>query len=243
MKISRYFTLKNFESLLVNKTLHFATLSNFFDKNEGLLNSAPTIKYLEEAQKRTYVHQNIWQQFNLEKVKTHHEANRADRKKIFASCWSELIQESHIHWNAFGESGKGVFVRSSVDKVQPSFDLEHLSDTTEEGVTSIRHSKVNYRSSNTLDLTWSNDIAFSKSDIFRAEEEVRFAIDLRDSNNRANSFLKTDTGILVGLKNLDFIDLVTIGYDYSPAEKLDIKNRFISFGLVADKIIFSDINV
>lgn len=135
--IVKYLDLSKFLSLLQRRSLFFCRLDKLEDPFEGTTakpNFEDRIAYEEHLRDTFYKTQFTNDQL-MAIVQSHYTAEERFKRLTCINCWNKEDDESVALWKIYSDFGKGIMIRSTIDKIEMS-----LSKATEE----IRLSEINY---------------------------------------------------------------------------------------------------
>ena len=170
--VLRYLTLEKFQSLLELQAVWFSRLGALQDEFEGTIPNGARAKLLAlskdpEAEKRLGSHL-LTHMLNV----ASNGSSAPARIGVIVTCWFLGHNESEKMWREYGQGGKGVAIRSTVNRLCGSFhitgDYVKISAVGRVQYVNFEAHQMDFRDANHV-----NRVALIKDKSFEHEQEVR----------------------------------------------------------------------
>lgn len=223
----RYYTSTQLISIFQNRGLYFNRADNFSDPFEGVPHlDALTEQYIQSSVREKTIQRLIDEEiaevdddYNPPPPKDQVlDFINAIRRRSFLNCWHHNTAESITMWNSYVQSGDGVLIRSTYEKLKSALDihgdftyymgkvgyLPWLEEGTDEHFT--EREKINFYSH-----------FMNKQEEYKAESEFRIVANL-DPRELKNS----ESGFFMPSELDEIIDEVRISPDAPPWCSVDL---------------------
>ena len=139
------------------------------------------------------------------------------------SCWSINGEDRFMRWKTYDHGGIEVFLETSVSKLLNSLSCEDYE---------VFVSKVNYDRRNLFQPE--HAVLFCKENGYKDEEELRFCFIEKDIPEK-------ESGLRIPIKNIDFIDSVTIASLHNRSDAIGVFNILNEIAAIRGKVRLSSI--
>ena len=159
----RYMSVARFEDVITTSRLYFAAATQFPDEFEGAVAIMPPEFPVDPR---------------YEEMEPDERAFYGLKRLTKISCWHRAEYESNMMWKLYGDTDKGVAIRSTYDRMQAACKRVRLAPTY--GDETIYAGPVTYVDFGRVRLRPIHDVRrfFYKHLAFATEQEFRFAISL-----------------------------------------------------------------
>lgn len=172
-RVLRYMPFKRFLSMIQFQAVWFSRLGELQDKFEGTDPEGTRAFFLKLAENPAAVEKcktfGLWD-FMKANAENSHSGGDGARIGSVINCWFIGHDESFGMWKDFGDGGKGVAVRSTIDQLATAFlipgDFRLLSRVG-------RVNYVDFRSYKCLNRNDTFEVSWLKDKFFEHENEVR----------------------------------------------------------------------
>jgi hypothetical protein len=122
--IVKYLDITKLLSLLQRKKMFFCRLDKLEDQFEGTTpqtNFSSRVKWYQEMRETSYFENSLSNERINQLVEKQYNAEQWRKQFYCVNCWNAGGNESACLWKIYSDSGKGILIKSSVEKLTKSF--------------------------------------------------------------------------------------------------------------------------